>query len=180
MKVLKATFLSLCQFYFYTTILTATITSLPQNQPSPRINTPTPPYIRLPHATTNPQTLPLLPSPSASIGYPITGTPTGSVYFYSYGPPLNATNIDIVLRDASVEIHDHVRTDPDAFVGRQLKIYARGKVELCLAPNRGLTWGIWSAAFDAVGLFYVALDVAMIYEIVDDKFGYVGGGWMTP
>jgi hypothetical protein len=164
MKVLKATCFVLCQFRFYTTILTATVPSLLQNHPGPTLNTTTP--------TT-------LARPSALIDYPITGTPTGSVYFYSYGPPLNATDTKKVLRDARIEIYDHVRIDPDAFVGRLLEIYIRGNVELVLAPKRSLTWEIWSAAFDAVRMFYVALDVAMIFEVVDAKFGYVGGGWMT-
>ena len=178
MKVLKATSLALCQLQLCTTGLAAAIPSL-LNHPAKLLNTLTVSNISLPHNNATISTIRPLPADPSYFDYPSTAVATGQVKLFSYGPILNHKDKERVISTALNDIVHHLRLDPNSRIGPELKIYVSGNVELVLAPKLRMNWKIWIGAFNAIRIFYFDYSVALIFEVIDNVLGDVGGGWVT-
>ena len=178
MKVLKATCLALCQLQLYTTGLAAAIPSL-LNHPAKLLNTLTVSNISLPHNNATISAIHPLPPDPSYFDYPSTAVATGQIKLFGYGPLLNYIDKERVISAALNDIVRHLRLDPNSRIGPELRIYISGNVELVLAPNPRMTWKIWIGAFNSIRIFYFDYSVALIFEVIDNVLGDVGGGWVT-
>ncbi|KAK3172739.1 hypothetical protein OEA41_006063 [Lepraria neglecta] len=162
----------------YTTGLAATIHSL-LNHSAQLLNTLTLSNISLPHnnATISAPT-PLPPDPSY-FDYPTTAVATGQVKLFSYGPLLNYDDKERAISAALNDVVHHLRLGPNSRIGPELRIYISGNVELVLAPKPRMTWKIWIDAFNSIRMFYFDYSVALIFKVIDNVLGDVGGGWVT-
>ena len=175
MKVVKASWFTVCLLQLYTTAFTTTVPSSSKHS-AQILNILQHSNITLPDH--NATLLGLPPDPCYN-DYPTRDDPMGELKFFSFGPPLKRDDRTGVLAAALDDCVSHAGRDIDSPVGPQLKIYYSGDVQLVLAPKPAMLWKMWVAALDRITAFAAKYPVAFLFEILDDELGDIGGGWLT-